>query len=513
MEVSAIDLVHDAVTELVTVATFFGSLCLSLRLVEDGATARGTCATDATHLFYDPEWMRAQALRVRMTAMAHEALHCGLLHCFRLEGRDLDLANEAADHVVNLALANEKWAQFWDGALMDPRFAGMSFEQVYAILKHERDQQRAQQPPPPSPPAPQDDCDEDEQDDGPTPDDTRLPEWDDDQEDDSDDESDESAEDQAGPAAGEAAADGEDEDDAGDGADTDVGADGEGDDAGAAGGGGDADSAGDAGGAAPVAKQPGGILPPPPKPTKGGEDGAEDGARGQDGQGQQGNGAADDGPMSETDWTMAVSAAQVVANKRGQISAGVDELVRESRKEAADWRAALWEWFEQQVPSDYSWQRPNRRYIAGGLYLPGTVKENLPPVVVAMDRSGSQFSPEIMGRFANESTAILRELRPEWLEVVYFDSAVLRTERFEPDDQIEFHPCGGGGTAFQPVLDYCNAMDEPPCGVIFLTDLLGENVSGYGPQEPDFPVLWVTDETSTIPAPFGSRLTLPEVDR
>lgn len=499
---TAVALASKARGDLVEFATFFGCLSLNLQIAEAPERTR-TIATDGTYLYINPAWFLAQDERVRETAIAHEAGHCGLLHMYRLEGRDLALANEAADHVVNLLLTEAyPRAKFWPGALMDPRFAGMDFETVYAILKRERDQQEEQarqqrQTPPP----PLDECEDNDQEDDQESDDQES----DDDQDEADDEGDDGAE-ESDQEDDDSAQDETDDDGSGtdtDGADDESDGEGSGGTDGTAGdadtgasGDGELDDEGDG-----DAEQPGGILPPPAKPAKSADDDGTD---------------ADERVNSEIDWLLATEAAKNVALKRGDVSSGFAEAVQESHKEPADWRAILREWFDRQLPRDQAWGPFNRRYVARGEYLPGWRRENLPGVVIAMDRSGSQFSPAIMARFARETTAIVQELRPEWIEVVYFDSVILGAERFTPDDEIVFHPLGGGGTAFAPLFAYVEQMDEPPCGVIVLTDLLGENTCPevYGPfrPEPDYPVLWVTDETSTQPEPWGERITLPEVD-
>ncbi len=55
----------------------------------------------------------------------------------------------------------------------------------------------------------------------------------------------------------------------------------------------------------------------------------------------------------------------------------------------ADWRSVLREFVSAHARNDYSWARPNRRFLAQGLYLPGLHSEELGDVVLAVDTSGS----------------------------------------------------------------------------------------------------------------------------
>lgn len=212
--------------------------------------------------------------------------------------------------------------------------------------------------------------------------------------------------------------------------------------------------------------------------------------------------AAVEGQLTEVDWQIATEQATAVAKKAGTMPAHIDRAISANPKTHTDWRSILRRFIEQTVPSDYSWMSPKRRHIAQGLYLPGMVKENMPRIGLAVDTSGS-VDAAMLQQFASELTAILHETRPEALDVVYCDAKVQGKETFTPDDgEVVLHAKGGGGTAFQPALDVFN--DDPPCCVIYLTDLYGP-----APKEPTaYPVLWATPEDNTQLAPFGELVRL-----
>lgn len=205
--------------------------------------------------------------------------------------------------------------------------------------------------------------------------------------------------------------------------------------------------------------------------------------------------------MSEVDWQVAAEQATAVVKRAGKMGGELDRALGTNKQAHTDWRTLLRRFIEQTVPSDYSWSHPNRRYVSQGLYLPGVVKENMPRIGLAVDTSGS-IDGEMLKLFASELTAILQETRPEALDVVYCDAKVQGRETFTPDDgEIKLHAKGGGGTAFQPALDVFN--EDPPCCVIYLTDLYGP-----APREPEYPVLWATPEGNTQKAPFGELVQL-----
>jgi hypothetical protein len=79
------------------------------------------------------------------SVLAHEVIHCALLHPFRIGQRDLRQFNEAADYAinnflqgVNEAAVTQKLPEpfpLWKGALINPGFGGMSAEEIYALIQ------------------------------------------------------------------------------------------------------------------------------------------------------------------------------------------------------------------------------------------------------------------------------------------------------------------------------------------------------------------------------------------
>jgi predicted metal-dependent peptidase len=223
--------------------------------------------------------------------------------------------------------------------------------------------------------------------------------------------------------------------------------------------------------------------------------------------GQAGNGPQASGPqdMTATDWAIAAEQASAIASKAGRMGGATARAVKESHQSDTDWRAILREFIEQTVPVDYAWSQPNRRYISSGLYLPGTVRENFPRLACAIDTSGS-IGQRLLDLFASELEAIMREVRPEGLDVIYCDATVQASESFGPDDDLKLGFHGGGGTRFSPVFESLAAREESPVCLIYFTDLESSDV----PSEPEYPVLWITPEETSRIAPFGQTVRLAE---
>lgn len=246
---------------------------------------------------------------------------------------------------------------------------------------------------------------------------------------------------------------------------------------------GDSPGAGDAGGAG--ADDPG-------------QWGAVDDAEG-DGQDGEGNGqapSAAEQAQQSADWKVALAQAAQQAKAMGKLPASIARLVEQEMQPRVDWREVLRRFIQAAAKNDYTWRRPNRRHIARGLYLPSLHSETMGSIVVGVDTSGS-IDAETLSQFAAEVRAILEDLQPEAVTVIYCDAAVNHVDRFEPGDLLHMEPHGGGGTAFEPVFRHVEGMDTPPVALVYLTDMFGS----FPQKEPPYPTLWAS--IGGQDAPFG----------
>lgn len=247
----------------------------------------------------------------------------------------------------------------------------------------------------------------------------------------------------------------------------------------------------------------------PESPPSGGKDGDEDGEGGEgegEGEGEGQPGEVRDAPAeaaadaaTEADWKQAVQQAALAAQVRGNLPAAMGRFAKQAALSSVDWRAALRRFVQQTAKADYTWSMPSRRYVARGLYLPSMRSEEVGPMVVAVDTSGS-IDDVLLAQFASEIQAIADEVKPERIEVIYCDAQVNRRETFERGDVIKLEAAGGGGTDFRPVFDAVAAMDDAPVCVVYLTDLAGS----FPTEAPAVPTLWAS--TTRSEAPFGETL-------
>lgn len=130
-------------TELVLSQPFFGALALRLNVVEDPTCE--TFWTDSVSLGYNPTYAATLSdLEVR-GVLAHEVLHVANGHCWRMGSREPDRWNDAADYAINPIALDAGFVLPRDG-LNDPKFAGRSAEEIYAMLGQDRGKQSKSAP-------------------------------------------------------------------------------------------------------------------------------------------------------------------------------------------------------------------------------------------------------------------------------------------------------------------------------------------------------------------------------
>jgi len=120
--------------QLLLAQPFFGTLSLRLKLIPGSLP---TMATDGSRIVYNPAFVDELKPAELEGTLAHEVLHCALGHQCRRGERDSRLWNEAADFAVNPILIGNGFA-LPAGALIDPAFANMSAEEIYARLLRRR---------------------------------------------------------------------------------------------------------------------------------------------------------------------------------------------------------------------------------------------------------------------------------------------------------------------------------------------------------------------------------------
>ncbi len=155
---------------------------------------------------------------------------------------------------------------------------------------------------------------------------------------------------------------------------------------------------------------------------------------------------------------------------------------------------------------DYTWRRPNPRYLASSrVYLPALAQGGDLELVAVIDTSGS-IRPRHLDFMAGALEDIFGDYPGARLTVVYADSRVRDFEEVTAQDcPLKLERCkGGGGTRFVPVFDWIAKQGLEPRVVAFLTDLDPFD----RPEEPGYPVVWLSVDSYAPDMPFGHRINL-----
>ena len=243
--------------------------------------------------------------------------------------------------------------------------------------------------------------------------------------------------------------------------------------------------------------------------SKGGGSGDGEGEEddGLGGGGFDGTGDLEDAQDEATrvDMEATIVAAAKMAKDCGQGSALIDRVLEKVGDAKVRWQDVLRSLMTESAAADYTYLRPSRRFIGSGLYMPSLRTDALGGLAIGFDTSGS-MGPDECNQIAAELQAIVDDMNPAFVEVVYCDYHVTHTERFERDEPLKLQPKGGGGTRFQPVFEHFAETGEHYCGMIYFTDMEGDLRECV---QPDMPVIWADIGYSHPREPFGTRVEVP----
>jgi predicted metal-dependent peptidase len=182
----------------------------------------------------------------------------------------------------------------------------------------------------------------------------------------------------------------------------------------------------------------------------------------------------------------------------GDVPRGIGEILEPK----VNWREQLRDFVTSATAGrDAStWRKPNRRWLAQGMYMPSTYSETMGKIVVAIDTSGSIGRSEL-AEFLSELVAICDTVKPESVELLWWGTRVAGHQTFQEGEYgnlpSQVKPKGGGGTDFACVPAYVEQERLNPECVVVLTD---GYVSGWG-AAPACPILFGI--TSSVVAPYG----------
>lgn len=237
------------------------------------------------------------------------------------------------------------------------------------------------------------------------------------------------------------------------------------------------------------------------------------------GQGPAGGG----GPSSAkgakfNDWNKIVVEAAKFAQAHGDCPAWASDLVKDITEPVVDWRSVIARFAQKPHKGDYSYARPNKRYMAFNIVMPSLYSRTA-DLILGVDTSGSTWA--FLNKFWGEVFGVIRAAKVP-TDLVEIDSAITNVTRLKkPEDILRLKKTGGGGTDFRPFFDWIDGRkvekaagvkdntNRRPGAVIFFTDGYGT----YPTKRPPYPVLFVIPNAENLPKeyrpPFGQVLNLP----
>ena len=123
---------------------FFAVLAMHLVAEEDYTIP--TAATDGKRLYYNPHFIKKMKETHRNWVIAHEVLHPALKHIWRRNNRNAEKWNYACDYAIHWIMMQFLQSQNGNtkskmemppGCLYDPKYDGMSAEEIYNLLPND----------------------------------------------------------------------------------------------------------------------------------------------------------------------------------------------------------------------------------------------------------------------------------------------------------------------------------------------------------------------------------------
>jgi predicted metal-dependent peptidase len=187
-----------------------------------------------------------------------------------------------------------------------------------------------------------------------------------------------------------------------------------------------------------------------------------------------------------------------VCDEAGSIPGEIIRMIDKLLNPKLPWPVILNKFLDQRVHEEYSWSRRNRRFHSA--YMPSMFSHGLGHLTFAIDTSGSIGEEELRGMLS-EIQGIQHTFKPEKMTIIDCDARIHTVYDINQSTDImslKFH--GGGGTRFQPVLDY--VTKHPTQALVYFTDLWGE--SNIEPV--DYPTLWISNDPDHEPSPIGETV-------
>ena len=219
--------------------------------------------------------------------------------------------------------------------------------------------------------------------------------------------------------------------------------------------------------------------------------------------------SAEDKKVLEREIDQAIRQGQIAHTKvHGKGAGGANRELGDLLEPQVDWREVLRE-FVKSVCNNKdvsSWRRVNRRFLHDGVYMPTLIGEKVGRLAIGIDTSGSIGGDEL-NKFLSEVQAIAKDVNPQAVDLIYWDSEVASHEEYSEADMPNIvrstQPKGGGGTDPTAMMHYLKEKNIKPEAIVMLTDGC---IGDWGDDWPA-PILWtICGGKANVSAPVGKTI-------
>lgn len=195
----------------------------------------------------------------------------------------------------------------------------------------------------------------------------------------------------------------------------------------------------------------------------------------------------------------ATQASQMSRDKAGTVPGSLERILDKMLKPKLPWNKILAKFLFSLNKNDYSWRKPNRRFISQGIIMPSLHSEGVGKIDFAVDTSGS-VSESAFNRFISEIGYVFKTFNLKEIGVMQFDSILQSNDKCcSVQDFLKIKFSGGGGTRIEPVLEVFKNNDAK--ALVILTDgylYHGEEL------DPKKPVIWCVYSNPGFVPSFGT---------
>jgi len=192
-----------------------------------------------------------------------------------------------------------------------------------------------------------------------------------------------------------------------------------------------------------------------------------------------------------------IQATNAAKKQAGTMPASLKRMIEETLQPIIHWQEILARFICDVSRNDYSFKKPNARFIHSGFYLPSLYNEEPGKIALIVDTSMS-IDKQLLAQFGSEIQDICANIGHS-LTVIYVDTEVQGTQEIDPDSPAELKPIGGGGTDFKPGFEYIEKEEMELKAAVYFTD----GICRSYPTEPPYPVLWAQYGDYDFSPPFG----------